>query len=575
MANDFSGDSNCLCDFPFEDADIVDDALDKQGDLTDMNTVTHDTAEYWQGACSAYLDDGNNEYFKLTQANMSSDFPLKHGASDTTLSFTGLYRFDDATANQIFVSAGASNGGAYVYLASDKVSFRVYDSNDDYDTADHASALSDDTWYLIALTYDMSDNSYRIRIINVETQSVVGTDKTGTFSKTLHAGANDLLIGNTWNTDYNLDATQWFKDILTTDEIDQIAAGTFGGAETTSYTLDASYGSITFTGQSAALICDRYLPAEYGGFTFSGQDATLKKGYNLVSAYGDFNISGQTATLQHDRILSAAYGDFTLAGQDVDLSKGYILSADYGDFILSGQDVAFLIAYKLISDYGSFNLSGQDSTLAWGRVLSAAYGDYSLSGQDASLRKGYSMGAEYGSYSLSGQDADLLAARILSAAYGSYSLSGQDADLLKGYILAAEYGNFSHTGQLADLLAARLIEAGLASYVLSGQDATLTYTPSGTISYTVSASYGDFTLSGQDVDLTVNRKLVADTGYYTLSGQDVTMLLTRVLIAERGLYLLAGQEAWAALSIYPHTHIGDIFKTGFRLKSNKAHRIGY
>lgn len=86
-----------------------------------------------------------------------------------------------------------------------------------------------------------------------------------------------------------------------------------------------------------------------------------------------------------------------------------------------------------------------------------------------------------------------------NAAQGSYTLTGRAA--LQKISGAAGQGSYALTGQAA--LKKLSVATGQGSYTLTGQDATLTFTPAGTTSYTLTASTGSYALSGQDATLTV------------------------------------------------------------------------
>lgn len=108
---------------------------------------------------------------------------------------------------------------------------------------------------------------------------------------------------------------------------------------------------------------------------------------------------------------------------------------------------------------------------------------------------------------------------------------------LTHYTLTAEVGVFTLTGQDADLRVARKLTADVGSYSLTGQDASLT------VARKLSAEAGSFSLSGQDASLTVARRLTAEAGEYLLTGQDASLIVSRRLSAEAGTFVLTGGEA--------------------------------
>ena len=67
------------------------------------------------------------------------------------------------------------------------------------------------------------------------------------------------------------------------------------------------------------------------------------------------------------------------------------------------------------------------------------------------------------------------------------------------------------------------LTASPGSYTLSGQAATITYTPGSGTTYTLTADAGAYTLSGQVASLLYGRLLVAGSGSYTVTGQVATI----------------------------------------------------
>lgn len=105
------------------------------------------------------------------------------------------------------------------------------------------------------------------------------------------------------------------------------------------------------------------------------------------------------------------------------------------------------------------------------------------------------------------------------------------------YTLTANYGSFSLTGESANLNSARKLTASYGSFSLSGQAATLKSARK------LTADYGSFSLAGQSATLKSARKLVADYGSFSLSGQSAGLSSARRLIAAVGTFALSGQDA--------------------------------
>lgn len=212
----------------------------------------------------------------------------------------------------------------------------------------------------------------------------------------------DNSSSSTWGTDQSGAGHNWTVS----------SSPTFDSARPpTAFSLAASAGAYTLTGQAATLKAARKVAAGAGAFSLSGQAATLKRGLKTSASTGSFALTGQAAALRAARTLSASSGTFTFTGQAATLKygSGYRLAVDPGVFALTGQPITGRAARKLSASGASYNLSGQAATLSRVRRLSAGSGAYSLTGQDAAFAyvRHIVFGADAGSFLLSGQDAAL------------------------------------------------------------------------------------------------------------------------------------------------------------------------
>lgn len=282
------------------------------------------------------------------------------------------------------------------------------------------------------------------------------------------------------------------------------------------------------------------LTASAGSFSLSGQAATLKAARTLTCSAGSFALSGQPAGLAVGRKVSAAAGAYTLSGQPSGLTVARRLTADAGSFTLSGQSAGLLKGRTLACSAGSFTLSGQVAGLAATRSVPAGAGSFSLSGQAAGLITGRGLAAGAGAFTVSGQGAGLAAARRLGVASGPFTLSGQGAGLDysgAAKVVTAGAGAFSLSGQAAALRATRTLACSAGSFALTGQSAGLRRTlilPSGV---------GTFTLSGQAAGFARGFGLVAAVGAFALSGLAAALRVARALPSALGDFLLTGRAA--------------------------------
>jgi hypothetical protein len=208
----------------------------------------------------------------------------------------------------------------------------------------------------------------------------------------------DNSSSSTWGTDQSGAGHNWTVS----------STPTFDSARPpTAFSLTASAGAYTLTGQAATLKAGRKVAAGAGAFSLTGQAATLKRGLKTSASAGSFALTGQAAALKATRTLSASSGAFTFTGQAATLKygSGYRLAVDPGVFALTGQPITARAARKLSASGASYSLTGQAATLSRERRLAAGAGAYSLSGQQTTLTyvRHLSLSADAGAFVLSGQ----------------------------------------------------------------------------------------------------------------------------------------------------------------------------
>lgn len=236
MANNFSGDTNCVACWRLESDALTTDALGKQSALTDNGTVQSDTTNYKEGSGSAYFADANNEYFSITDANLDTDFPLQ-SSGGTTLSVCFWIR-PTAASKGVWAKAEGGDGGISCVLTSlSKINFRCYDSGGLSADVAFGTGFTLNQWYHVTFTHNSADATYRLRIWDDTASAQLGADVTGTLSKTLDVCNDSLRIGGNGiaatELDGNLDEFVVFKDVLSAAEIDAIRAGTYGASGAT------------------------------------------------------------------------------------------------------------------------------------------------------------------------------------------------------------------------------------------------------------------------------------------------------------------------------------------------------
>jgi len=230
--NDFSTDPNCVALWNLESGVLT---VDSKGSNTLSSSIDEDTVNYKQGLCSGLWVRANGDRMWMADADLDSGFPGKDGESNKNFSIPVWVRFNSKDVNQWLTQKGASGSYCWNFYLNTSNQVRLAISSNGTSWTNvliHDSVLDTGRWYHITVTYDNSDYSARIRIWDDTAHVIVGTDKTGTMGD-LFISAGTLFLGYpsaSSTLDGNMDEIVVLNDVLTVDEIDQIRAGTYGGA---------------------------------------------------------------------------------------------------------------------------------------------------------------------------------------------------------------------------------------------------------------------------------------------------------------------------------------------------------
>lgn len=239
MANDFSGDPNCVALWKFDN-----NANDAKGgnDLTPVNSPAYDSGDKKEGTHSADLEHGSTQYFSIADAALDAGFPGKSGASEQSFSICCWVKPETIPVGVWYSLVGKSNVAsseisyAIVLQNDGKINFFIgYNGGASYTMLVFDTALSAGIWYHIAIVYDSSDNSMKIRIWDDNAGALLDSNKEGTAGGDFSPDSAPLEIGR-WDEkdartfDGKIDEVVICKDVLTDVEIDQIRAGSYGAA---------------------------------------------------------------------------------------------------------------------------------------------------------------------------------------------------------------------------------------------------------------------------------------------------------------------------------------------------------
>jgi len=146
---------------------------------------------------------------------------------------------------------------------------------------------------------------------------------------------------------------------------------------------------------------------------------------------------------------------------------------------------------------------------------------------------------------------------------GSYTYTGSAINLSAGRVIAIDAGSYAYTGQPVALSANRFLSIEAGSYTYTGSNVTLTYTPAGGATYTLTIDPGGYIYTGQDVAIAANRSLAIDAGAYSYTGQDIALSAHRTLAIDAGSYAYAGQPVIVSAKRVLLIDPGSYAYTGF------------
>jgi hypothetical protein len=229
--NDFTTDTDCVALWRFENGALTTDSVGTNT-LTETGSPTTDTVDYKEGAASVERDGSGGFY--ILDSSLDSGFPLKSGDSNKKISVTCWINWDTANGATFFKDDNGKRSFAISYAASPlRVTMSIgYSSGASWEVLTHGWTITAGQWYHVGCTFDDSDKSYRIRIWDDNASAILGSDLTGTATNNINVEDGVLRFMGTWGGsptfDGHLDEVVVFKDILTTEEIDQIRGGTYG-----------------------------------------------------------------------------------------------------------------------------------------------------------------------------------------------------------------------------------------------------------------------------------------------------------------------------------------------------------
>ena len=235
--NDFSTDGNAVALWSVDNGSLTIDYSGNGNTLTDNNTVGSDTVDYQVGNASADFAMSNSESLTITDAALSSGFPLKNLESNDDISVTFWFKLKSLNNYAALFSKWDSGTSARSLLLRDnngRLEFFIgTNSGASFETLDGSLSTFTGRWYHLGATFNNTTKAWKLRVWDDTLGSVV-LNASGTATNNISIVNAPVSIGASYKngtperfSDSRMDEIVVFSDILSTGEIDQIRQGTY------------------------------------------------------------------------------------------------------------------------------------------------------------------------------------------------------------------------------------------------------------------------------------------------------------------------------------------------------------
>lgn len=303
----------------------------------------------------------------------------------------------------------------------------------------------------------------------------------GTHDFRLKAGSGLIGIGTDFTTDVPNDITGTAR--TSTWDIGAWEDVSGGGGPT--YTLTASAGSFSLTGNAANLTAIRKITAATASVSLTGNGAGLSANRKLLAATGSYTLTGNSTGLVAQRKLLATTRAYVLTGNSAGLTAQRKLLASVGTFTLTGIAANLTYTpisgatYTLTASSGAFVLTGNAAGLRAQRKIVASQGTFTFTGNAAGLSAQRKLSATSRTFTFTGNALNLKASRKLLASVSTFIFTGNSANLSRSKVLTASTGSFTFSGNNANFVSHRVITISSGQFIFTGQNTRLLYTSIG------------------------------------------------------------------------------------------------
>jgi len=233
-ANVFSGDADCRAVWRLESGALATDATGHGNTLTNTGVTASATCQEGSGSGDWELSD--SDYMLISDASLSSGFPLKTGDVDKDISVCFWCRMEslvtaycvskaDFGSSKISFGVLVTSAGKFGHLTG-------YNSGASYEASWATNTVTAGRWYHVGATYNGSTQAYTLRVWD-DTASAVVANLSGTKTNGISVTDASVVLGSRDEGadglfDGLIDEVAVFSRVLSTTEIDNIRNGIFG-----------------------------------------------------------------------------------------------------------------------------------------------------------------------------------------------------------------------------------------------------------------------------------------------------------------------------------------------------------
>lgn len=314
---------------------------------------------------------------------------------------------------------------------------------------------------------------------------------------------------------------RWYLDAIELDYTHKYSFSTkaLTGAVTTitlvPNILDTSLLTDTTYGEWKSISISAPSTASFDG---EATDAGLA---DLITATGNFSVAFTSSDLLLNKELRVDTRTYDITSQPALISKAYVVRTDVRTYALAGQQALFRVDRLAITEVNGYTVSFKASAITAQRLNVAETEVYQLQGQDVEI---------------------LLPNKVITAT-GSIVVNGTEAALLRGYAAQANTSSYAIDGQSIEMSQSRVVQTEDTQYDVNSTPAIVAKG----LQYPVDST--DYSLVFTSSVLEFNRKVRAFGGGYTLTGNPVEFTVPKVVIAETSAYIVQGEAVLLAGSL--------------------------